>query len=167
MRYPPPLEQHLFGNIAPDLNSGCWLWAGSIFASGYGRLKRAGRTALAHRAMYEFTIGPIPTGLVLDHKCRTPACVNPAHLRPVTNAVNVTENSLSVVATNKAKTHCANGHPLEGDNLQIVTRGRGTPSRRCRECERLSSQKSKSRTEARERHAAQERERRARRKGLS
>jgi hypothetical protein len=33
--------------------------------------------------------GEIPDGLMLDHLCRNTACVNPSHLEPVTNSVNV------------------------------------------------------------------------------
>jgi hypothetical protein len=37
---------------------------------------------------YELVKGPIPEGLYIDHMCHTPACVNPDHLRAVTNKQN-------------------------------------------------------------------------------
>ncbi len=68
-----------------------WLWLGSKGPGGYGRLSR-GRAgegqAMAHRAMWEHEVGPIPNGMELHHECLTPACVNPAHLRPVTPLEN-------------------------------------------------------------------------------
>lgn len=44
---------------------------------------------LAHRFAYELVVGPIPKGLKLDHKhtCLK-TCVNPDHLRVVTNKQN-------------------------------------------------------------------------------
>lgn len=66
----------------------CWIWAGRLEKSGYARVRIRGRRLLAHRAMYEQEIGPVPAGLQLDHLCRVPACVNPAHLEPVTAAEN-------------------------------------------------------------------------------
>lgn len=71
---------------------GCWVWQWSL-SNGYGQMwggpngKR--RQLPAHRVYYERLVGPIPPGLQLDHLCRNPACVNPAHLEPVTTAVNV------------------------------------------------------------------------------
>ena len=43
----------------------------------------------AHRVAWELIRGPIPEGLVLDHLCRTSACVNPDHLEPVPQAINM------------------------------------------------------------------------------
>jgi hypothetical protein len=42
----------------------------------------------AHRAAYILAIGPIPDGLHVDHLCARRDCVNPDHLRLVTNKQN-------------------------------------------------------------------------------
>lgn len=71
-----------------DDSSGCWIWNKARQSAGYGHFYLSGRTVLAHRWFYEKAYGPIPEGLVLDHKCRTPACVNPFHIEAVTPALN-------------------------------------------------------------------------------
>lgn len=73
-----------------DLETGCWIWNGQRDHHGYGRLSR-GETRIAHRAMYEAVKGPIPAGMVLDHRCPAGpnrACVNPDHVVPCSNADN-------------------------------------------------------------------------------
>lgn len=59
----------------------------TISRKGYGRVWDSVRQTLgqAHRVVYEQEIGPIPEGLQLDHLCEQHACVNPGHLRPVTD----------------------------------------------------------------------------------
>jgi HNH endonuclease/Helix-turn-helix domain len=69
----------------------CWIWQRATGEYGHGLTIRADtrtRTS-AHRLYWEERHGPVPGGLVLDHLCRVPACVNPDHLEAVTQAVNV------------------------------------------------------------------------------
>lgn len=76
-----------------DKSGDCWEWQGS-YVSGYGRVvskrdaKGKRKTVRAHRAAYELMVGPIPDGMMLDHICHNRSCVNPRHLRPVTNKQN-------------------------------------------------------------------------------
>lgn len=125
------LDPALGGRIAPPNEDGCWLWLGSIQSNGYPRLKRGGRQFGAHRLVYEAFKGPIPEGLVIDHLCRVPACVNPDHLEAVTMREN-TLRGVSIIADLAKRTHCTHGHPLSGDNLWIRKDG----SRICRACRR-------------------------------
>lgn len=129
-RYTP--EERFWSRV--NKTDTCWLWTGtgSRTGLGYGRFQpELGNPRLvgSHRWAYEQLVGPIPPGLHLDHLCRTPSCVNPAHLEPVTNR----ENQLRGVgfpARNAAKTHCPQGHPYAGPNLYIAANG----GRICRTC---------------------------------
>jgi hypothetical protein len=80
-----------------DPETGCWVWQGSITQKGYGQLKENGRVVFAHRAYYIRAKGPIRDGLVLDHLCRNPRCVNPDHLEAVPQAVNVRRGRLTTL----------------------------------------------------------------------
>lgn len=69
-------------HVAPEPNSGCWLWTAATRADGYGQIgmQNPKRTELAHRMMWELRNGPIPTGILVLHKCDVRCCVNPDHL---------------------------------------------------------------------------------------
>ena len=70
-----------------DLTLDCWLWT-ACTTRGYPTFSENGTNVRGHRWAYEHFVGPIPDGLHLDHLCRTPLCVNPDHLEPVTPAEN-------------------------------------------------------------------------------
>jgi hypothetical protein len=91
--------------------SACWTWRHRLNREGYGRVTRKGKVMLAHVAMYEQELGPVPAERELDHLCRVPACVNPDHLEPVTHAENVRRGLHSGL-----KRTCANGHPWVPEN---------------------------------------------------
>lgn len=114
-----------FGHVRPRWQ--CWIWAGRLDPQGYGRHS----WDLAHRVAYERFMGPIPDGLTLDHLCRTPACVNPWHLEPVTLRENLLRGD-TFQARNAAKTHCKRGHPFDEENTYITPAG----WRSCRSCRR-------------------------------
>lgn len=130
----PPAERFIARVCAaPDLWS-CWIWSGSTASGGYGRIFiRNGLVVRAHRFAYELWRGPIPTGLVIDHLCRTRNCVNPLHMETVTHVEN-TMRGFSPMAENKRLVTCLYGHPLSGDNLRVDKDDRGRPRRRCRSC---------------------------------
>ena len=74
--------------VKPELD-GCWVWTGARNRAGYGQVSRNGSNVSAHRWVYKRMRGPIPPGLVLDHLCYNPPCVNPDHLEAVTQEENL------------------------------------------------------------------------------
>lgn len=140
-----PLVDRIMRLSTPEPNSGCWLWTGSVSKGGYGKVLIAGcKTGYAHRLLYEALVSPIPDGLDLDHLCRVRCCVNPGHLEPVTRKVNIHRGE-SPASQHARKTHCANGHPLSGENLKRREGG----WRRCLICRRATSAISKQRLKQR------------------
>lgn len=113
----------------------CVIFSGSKNEQGYGRLTMNGRGMGAHRYAYEQARGPIPPGLVIDHLCRNPACVNPDHLEAVTQRENLLRGETHN-ARNVKKTHCPQGHPYDEANTRHYAGGRY-----CRACARAASRK--------------------------
>ena len=112
----------------------CIVWCGASNKLGYGRLYINGTFHMAHRLAYELEHGQIPAGLEIDHLCRNPSCINPAHLEAVSHAVNVNRGTSRSATVKRflAMTHCVNGHPRDGNMLE--TTYRGTRMRYCRLC---------------------------------
>ncbi len=67
----------------------CIVWTGGQDAHGYGQLRSNGRATYVHRYAWERERGTIPPGLVVDHICWNPLCVNLKHLRLATRGQNV------------------------------------------------------------------------------
>ena len=120
------LKSRVLLMVEPVTESGCWIWDRCLNAKGYGILYIFNRRMLAHRAVYELFCGEIPNGLTLDHLCRVRCCVNPSHLEPVTQKVNLLRG-LAPSAICARKTVCKDGHPL--------TKSPKESKRRCKTCD--------------------------------
>lgn len=60
---------------------GCWEWLAYRRSNGYGQVMVApGKYYGAHIVSYALSVGPIPPGHVVCHKCDHPPCVRPEHL---------------------------------------------------------------------------------------
>jgi hypothetical protein len=121
--------------LGPDNLESCWTWTAPT-SHGYGYLRVNGRRSPAHRLAYEALRADIPPGLVIDHLCRNPPCVNPWHLEPVTQGVNVLRGVMIQRGSEagRSRTHCTNGHEFTPTNTYIRP---GTGGHRtCRTCNR-------------------------------
>lgn len=136
----PRLPARFWSKIAPEPNTGCWLWTAAVIQSGYGVFGWNGRSRVAHHVAYEALVGPIPPGTECDHLCRTRCCVNPGHIEPVTHRENQLRGE-TFSARGFAATSCPAGHPYDEAN---TLRRRGW--RECRECARLRKVRTRERS---------------------
>lgn len=76
-----------------EKSDGCWLWTARVDKLGYGFFRADSQKAhaLAHRFSWALHNGPIPTGLLVLHKCDRPGCVRPDHLYVGTDADNTAD----------------------------------------------------------------------------
>lgn len=70
-----------------EKGDGCWTWTGPAMGD-YGCMMYKRITKGSHRWAYEFLVGEIPDGMLIDHACGNAKCVNPEHLRLATWAEN-------------------------------------------------------------------------------
>lgn len=131
--------------------SGCWLWKGARNRYGYGVVRWHGAARLAHRVSYELHRGPCPPEL--DHLCRVPACVNPAHLEGVSHAENVRRGDAprNTKAAHASITHCPKGHEYTPENTITQRSPAGYTLRACRVCRRAASRDWYARTRSKNR----------------
>lgn len=127
---PQRVLDRIFDGVDTSDPNECWIWKKSVYkATGYGQAswgvgggKSTGTTA--HRVAWMAANGDIPEGDTVDHKCRNRPCINPGHLRLLSNEDNARDNG------QQDKTHCPRGHEYNEKNTYIDPDG----ARRCRPC---------------------------------
>ncbi|MFA6159370.1 MAG: HNH endonuclease signature motif containing protein [Candidatus Paceibacterota bacterium] len=125
------LIQHMMNKTV--LSGGCWIWQGKINNMGYPVAGSRIYREYAHRLMYRLLREPIPEGLTIDHLCRTPACVNPSHLEPVTMNEN-TKRGRSPSNLRIGARYCIRGHEFTPENTAHYD-----GHRKCKACGRIIS----------------------------
>ena len=94
-------EERFWSRVEKGAPDECWNWTGAHNKDGHGKFVVGNRKSVyVHRYSYEQSVGPIPEGKVIDHQCRNPRCVNPGHLKAVTQAENC--QNLGVQRNNKS-----------------------------------------------------------------
>ncbi len=78
--------------LSPHVFTPCYLWAGTLFTSGYGSFWDGVRPCLAHRVAWELACRiehrMLPNKICICHKCDVKSCVRFDHLFAGTRAQN-------------------------------------------------------------------------------
>lgn len=86
---PPSPEERFWAKVDKNGENGCWIWTAYKNQDGYGRFLYNKRLESAHRVSWVLAGLDLPKGILLDHKCYEPACVNVKHLRLATHKQNM------------------------------------------------------------------------------
>lgn len=125
------MPERFWSKIERGAEEDCWVWTGRLDSEGYGIWQWVEdghrRTRTVHRAAYIELVVPVEPHLVIDHLCRNRACVNPAHLEPVTQAENLRR---SPKRNRDFISHCPLGHAYDDANTYVRADGRYA----CRAC---------------------------------
>jgi HNH endonuclease len=114
---PQKVIDRLLERIEID-EAGCWISLYSVGSHGYsqvtwwtGKRDEGGKTRvrLGHRVSWEALHGPIPGGLTIDHICRVRRCINPEHLRLLSNLANATDTRRATEAPVPIGKTCGKG----------------------------------------------------------
>ena len=121
----------------PEVPGQCWEWQGARCGpdGSYRQSWLDGRRQMAHRVAWKLLVGPLDDDDDLDHLCRNPPCVNPAHCEPVSHRENI-QRGWDHKHTHR-EGHCAHGHPWTPENTHLNKRG----GRTCRACRAAAARK--------------------------
>lgn len=127
---------------------GCWVSRYSTASHGYSQIgwqtSTSRHVVLGHRASWVHVHGQVPIGMTLDHLCRQRRCVNPDHLRLMSNFENARRNN----GADFPMGQCANGHP-NTDMVSVPKRSKNGQPRMglsCASCARIHAARGNWRT---------------------
>ena len=80
MKASPVTLHYFWKHVTKKGDHECWPWIGAKTPFGYGQMRTADTSWLAHRIAYYVQTGIDPSGKCVLHACDNPACVNSAHL---------------------------------------------------------------------------------------
>ncbi len=123
--------------------NGCWIWTGAK-SKGYGVLRRGRKNILVHRLLWVLGNNrKIPKKHEPHHRCETPSCVRPFHLKMMTHHDHLLISN-GAAGLNARKRRCVRGHRFTPDNTILYKRHRtwGVGYERiCRACRRKTMKK--------------------------
>lgn len=135
---PARVAERAYTKADLDEATGCWISQYSTASHGYSQIgwQEDGErhVVLGHRASWSHLNGQVPTGMTLDHICKNRRCVNPAHLRLLSNF----ENARRTNGEDWPVGSCRHGHGPEYIVLRTSTNKRGEryKKRVCQLCSR-------------------------------
>lgn len=120
-------RKQFYSRVAVSSPDQCWPWTGCRYPItsenkwDYGKTQIFGYVTTAHRASFLFTGQPVPSGMLVCHKCDNPPCVNPGHLFLGTSLDNLEDcasKGRRVFNPNKGELHYRS-ELTDSDVLQI------------------------------------------------
>lgn len=99
----PTLYDRIMSMACVGASAACWMANTALSSDGYASIRVAGKKVKAHRVMFALFF-PGVSAPVVRHKCNTPSCLNPAHLRHGTQYDNVQD-----------RVHANRGGDLKGE----------------------------------------------------
>lgn len=140
MKFPRTKSLREYFDMRVKQGDGCWEWQGRYTNAGYGMAMTRRRISdamgmTAPRLAWLLLVGPIPSGLQIDHLCLNPGCVRPDHLEVVTPLENVRRiNQWPELRSDR----CPRGHLRDAENTY-----RWRNQITCRPCNAVSQAKRK------------------------
>jgi hypothetical protein len=123
------IKELIMSKVQIDGETGCWNWTGALYSWGAPRLRVGKKPTNIKKYLFGIYYGEVfDMNIQMTMSCNNKLCVCPDHIVLIT-AGSITSES------NKQKTHCKQGHSLEG--AYISKKGH----RYCRTCRNISSAK--------------------------
>jgi hypothetical protein len=110
----------LHARCSDDPVFGCWLWLDTVGKNGRPLSHVRGKPISTYTLSYTLVNGPVPPGMVADHRCRITTCIRPLHLEAVTRTHN---EQLKLLHFRLKRKQCPRGHKCTESTRLLSPRG--------------------------------------------